>query len=501
MGRYSWILVFVFFSGFSVFSQEKYTKHTVLKGETISKIAEQYNIKSSAIYELNPDARKGIKFKSVLLLPVKAEKKTKLATVAASSSYSEEEHAVLPKETIYGIAKQYGLTVNDLYKINPALEKSGLKKGQIIKIPGTASNKNIVLAKAEMENGIKKNTTPEKIIPKTEEVVKTQSLLETANQTTVIVHEVLPKETKYAIAKEHGITVADLDRANPILESEALKIGQKISIPVKADYVIAASAVKEELTKETDKVIEKEVAVAEVKVADIPKEIINNETPVSSQAIVDNVVLETEVVREVLARETKYGIAKEFGITVKELERQNPQIVKSLPVGYKLNIKSLKAVEKAVEKAENAFKDGIAEQNSAEYNLKSFHSTDFLDQLVTKASENIGTRYRIGGTSKDGFDCSGLMCTTFSTFDIQLPRTSVEQSRFGTKISTEEARKGDLIFFKTNGRKQINHVGMVVEANDGDIKFIHASVGGGVIISSVKEKYYSKRFTQVNRVL
>jgi cell wall-associated NlpC family hydrolase len=82
-----------------------------------------------------------------------------------------------------------------------------------------------------------------------------------------------------------------------------------------------------------------------------------------------------------------------------------------------------------------------------------------------------------------------------------LPRTSIEQSQYGVKIDTEDAQKGDLIFFKTNGRRQINHVGMVVEAVDGDIKFIHASVSGGVIISSVKEKYYKKKVTQVNRVL
>ena len=69
------------------------------------------------------------------------------------------------------------------------------------------------------------------------------------------------------------------------------------------------------------------------------------------------------------------------------------------------------------------------------------------------------------------------------------------------KVDVENAQKGDLIFFKTNGRSQINHVGMVVEVCDGEIKFIHASVGGGVIISSIKEKYYSQRLTQINRVL
>lgn len=93
------------------------------------------------------------------------------------------------------------------------------------------------------------------------------------------------------------------------------------------------------------------------------------------------------------------------------------------------------------------------------------------------------------------------MCNTFSNFDIQLPRTSIEQSQYGTVINSEEAKKGDLIFFKTSRRNRINHVGMIVDTADGDIKFIHASVSEGVIISSVKEKYYSKKVTQFNRVL
>ena len=178
------------------------------------------------------------------------------------------------------------------------------------------------------------------------------------------------------------------------------------------------------------------------------------------------------------------------------LERQNPKIVNRLPVGYKLSIRSLKTVEPVVEKEVIA-----ATPETSGYNVKGFHGTDFLDQLVSTASENIGARYRTGGTTKEGFDCSGLMCTTFGAFDIELPRTSLEQSRYGVKINNEDAQKGDLIFFKTNGRRQINHVGMVVEVSDGDIKFIHASVGGGVIISSIKEKYYSKKLTQINRVL
>jgi cell wall-associated NlpC family hydrolase len=74
-------------------------------------------------------------------------------------------------------------------------------------------------------------------------------------------------------------------------------------------------------------------------------------------------------------------------------------------------------------------------------------------------------------------------------------------SSYGSKINAENAQKGDLIFFKTNGRRQINHVGMVVEVCGGEIRFIHSSNHGGVIISSTKESYYERNLVQINRVL
>lgn len=469
----SWVLALVFLCGFSSFSQEKFTKHVVSQGETITKIAQQYNIKSSAIFELNPDAKNGIKYKSVLLIPI-TDLKSKKTNIDIVTAYPSKKHAVLPKETLYGIAKQYGVTVEDIKKINPTLGKSGLRKGQNINIPGSDLDKTIVGATTELRK------------------IETKATISQANRTKEIsaesiVREVLANETKYAIAREYGITVADLDKANPVLVTEALQIGQKIIIPIKEKNNVKTAAIKEEIKKEKVVAVENKIA---------PK----IEAVIAEQDVIDNKIVESVVTREVLAKETKYGIAKEFGISVRELERQNPKIVKSLPLGYKLMIRSPKLI--LTEAAKEEIKINIESENMGpNYNLKSFHGIDFLDQLVSTASENIGTRYRTGGTTKDGFDCSGLMCTTFGTFDIQLPRTSIEQSRYGVKVTNEEAQKGDLIFFKTNGRRQINHVGMVVEVNDGDIKFIHASVGGGVIISSIKERYYSKKVSQINRVL
>lgn len=123
------------------------------------------------------------------------------------------------------------------------------------------------------------------------------------------------------------------------------------------------------------------------------------------------------------------------------------------------------------------------------------------DEIVNLAKENIGIKYRSGGTSATGMDCSGMVYATFKKKDITVPRSSGDLARHGYKISKSEARPGDLIFFKTNGRSVINHVGIVTEITENDIKFVHASVHRGVIISSLSEAYYTKAFVQINRVI
>ena len=125
------------------------------------------------------------------------------------------------------------------------------------------------------------------------------------------------------------------------------------------------------------------------------------------------------------------------------------------------------------------------------------------EQLIDVATENIGVRYKYGGTTRAGYDCSGLMYTVFNSENIVLPRNSYAQSKIGVVLNQQrdQIQKGDLVFFKTNKSNQINHVGIVIEANDDEIKFIHSSTSKGVIISSTKEPYYKKTLVQINRVL
>lgn len=124
-----------------------------------------------------------------------------------------------------------------------------------------------------------------------------------------------------------------------------------------------------------------------------------------------------------------------------------------------------------------------------------------VKHLIDTATDNLGVRYKAGGTTKSGYDCSGLVFTTFQTENITMPRSSYEQSKIGKVIPFDDAQKGDLIFFKTNKSRQINHVGLITEKTGNEIKFIHSSTSKGVIISSTKEPYYQNSFVQINRVI
>ena len=122
------------------------------------------------------------------------------------------------------------------------------------------------------------------------------------------------------------------------------------------------------------------------------------------------------------------------------------------------------------------------------------------EQLINVANDYQGIRYQWGGMSRTGMDCSGFVKTAFNQFDINLPRTSKEMASRGERISKADAKPGDLIFFKNGGSRVINHVGIVIEVNGDDIKFIHSATSKGVSINSTKEAYYSRGFVQVNRV-
>jgi cell wall-associated NlpC family hydrolase len=178
----------------------------------------------------------------------------------------------------------------------------------------------------------------------------------------------------------------------------------------------------------------------------------------------------------------------------------SPMVIKTEPQ-YKV-VSTVKVTKKAPEKEiKKDIKSRLStEDKSDDFDISNSDTSYLVAQLINAASENLGANYRSGGNTPEGYDCSGLMFATFSRFDIILPRSSNEMARLGTVLNPEEIKKGDLIFFRTNGRKIINHVGMVTEVLPNEIKFIHSATSKGVIISSTKEPYYTKTFAQANRI-
>ena len=116
------------------------------------------------------------------------------------------------------------------------------------------------------------------------------------------------------------------------------------------------------------------------------------------------------------------------------------------------------------------------------------------DILMEQYGKWKGVSYKFGGTSRAGVDCSGLMLVVFrDAFDIDLPRTSIEQSRIGQPVPREAMRPGDLLFFSD---RKTDHIGVAVDGN----RFLQASTSVGVTISDL-DTYWGVRLARVSRVL
>ena len=155
---------------------------------------------------------------------------------------------------------------------------------------------------------------------------------------------------------------------------------------------------------------------------------------------------------------------------------------------------------KAISEILAARKPSVEEASAVQLKYAILLNTE-VESLPSKALlENVdewyGVRYMKGGQSKRGVDCSGLTTAVYaSVYGIALPRVSREQYRISRKISTTELEEGDLVFFNTTGGG-VSHVGVYL----GNSKFIHASVSKGVMVNSLFESYYLKRFIGGGRI-
>lgn len=133
---------------------------------------------------------------------------------------------------------------------------------------------------------------------------------------------------------------------------------------------------------------------------------------------------------------------------------------------------------------------------------KSYQLPVLADSILERGMSLIGTRYRFGGTSEAGFDCSGFIGYLFrEEAGMNLPRSTREMINVDAPlVSRSKLEPGDLLFFATNGRRgRVSHAGIYL----GDNQFIHSSSrrSGGVRIDSLGDSYWSKTFIEAKRAL
>ncbi|MHC8391050.1 C40 family peptidase [Pseudomonas sp. MDT2-39-1] len=153
---------------------------------------------------------------------------------------------------------------------------------------------------------------------------------------------------------------------------------------------------------------------------------------------------------------------------------------------------------------EDLYQDGVAtDKELANFaDGKSYQLPVLADSILERGMSLIGTRYRFGGTSEAGFDCSGFIGYLFrEEAGMNLPRSTREMINVNAPLVARSALKpGDLLFFATNGRRgRVSHAGIYL----GDNQFIHSSSrkSGGVRVDSLGDSYWSKTFIEAKRAL
>ena len=126
-----------------------------------------------------------------------------------------------------------------------------------------------------------------------------------------------------------------------------------------------------------------------------------------------------------------------------------------------------------------------------------------INTVIKTARTYTGVPYKWGGTSRSGMDCSGLVCTSYNSVNVSLPRTVVAQKKTGKGVSQNKLKKGDIVIFKIKRKgKDSWHSGIVTDVIGKDkVMFIHASVSRGVMESNLKDNYWIKSYKKARRII
>ena len=146
----------------------------------------------------------------------------------------------------------------------------------------------------------------------------------------------------------------------------------------------------------------------------------------------------------------------------------------------------------------NTSQESTQAPSNNENNVSGTQSSSKVQAIVNTAKAQIGKKKAWGAEGPNAFDCSGLTYYIYKQNGITIPRTSREQSNFGTTVSKSNLQPGDLLFFSTDGSGGVSHVGIYV----GNGQMVHVSSSKNSVIStSINTSYWQKAYIRAKRVL
>lgn len=373
---------------------------------------------------------------------------------AAAGAPKTGAHTVRNGENDWTIAARYGLKPSDLRKMNPGVNWDNLSIGQSLKVPATEKVASTKPSASTPSKPAAKPSTPQ-----------------TSSYT------VAKNDNDWVIAKKLGTTPSKLHALNPGVDWGRLQIGTKLNVP---------GGAKPAANK--PKISTKRVAISrdDVSVRDGAKISARRRTTVAKGTMAD--------VRDKIGDWYKL----EFSTGLVGWVRQDMlKAVSAAEAAKKTAPKSSNgsgSVAKATPKKKPASSSSKVAKNSKPAPRLSEKATD---SLLDTAYAQMGIKYVWAGTSRSGFDCSGFTTYVFRKHGVSIPRTSISQSQHGWAVPRNQLQPGDLVFFSTRGGSRVSHVGIYV----GNNKFIHASSGAGrVVVTSLGDGYYNKRYRGARRV-
>ncbi|WP_282019036.1 LysM peptidoglycan-binding domain-containing protein [Salegentibacter mishustinae] len=383
--KYLLIVCFLFQLSTLSASAQEFKYHTVEAGETVYSIAKAYNISEEAIYKYNPDAKGNLEVSSKLVIPLSQQKK-ETSTETETEDIQFITHTVKRKETLYRLSKDYNVEIDEIKRFNKHLYSEELKRGEEILIPQRkkAAGNTELASSRELD------------IPK----AVNQEISETRE------HVVLPKETKYGIARKYGITVKELEELNP--KVDVLKPGVMIRV--------------------------------------------------GTDVLDEPVILTDEVFEfyEVKPKETLFGLSRKFDVSQDSLMSLNPALEDGLKIGMVLKVPNTDDEDNLPGETEDLASEAENENANKKLDLSNKLSNFNTKELVVLLPYNLSQ-----------IDQDSISSYKDAILDDRVLRISLDFYS-GVKMAVEKAKSfGISTQLKTyDTRRNVQEVTNIISSND-----------------------------------